>query len=166
MEFSIAQEAYVFLASVLAGLCICVIYDLLRVIRSFAKPSAAITDIEDILFWGISAIVMFFVVFYTNFGNVRWYEFFGVLLGSVLYFFTLSKLVYCILRKAIVFFLKIFIFFCKILLTPLLFTYNIIYKSVLFLCRPFARLITKWFRILTVNIKAEAKRTKTAFLKK
>lgn len=166
MEFSIAQEVYVFLASVFAGLCICVVYDLLRVIRSYAKPSAAITDIEDIIFWGIAAVIMFFVVFTTNHGKVRWYEFFGVVLGSILYFFTLSRLFCFVIRKIIDVFSKIFLFFCKILLTPLLFTYNIVYKCILFIFVPVFKLITRWLKKFRAAIRAGTKRTKAALLKK
>ncbi|MBR5156721.1 MAG: spore cortex biosynthesis protein YabQ [Clostridia bacterium] len=166
MEFSIAQEAYVFLASALCGVFISVIYDVLRVIRLYAKTSYAVTNIEDIIFWFIALIIMFFTVFYTNYGYVRWYEFLGVFLGALLYFLTISKTVCMVLKKFIEIFFKIFVFFCKILLTPLVFTYNIIYKSILFIFVPVFKFFQKIIRRFVLKIKSGCKKTKTVLIKK
>ncbi len=166
MEFSIAQEAYVFLASVLCGVFISVIYDILRVIRSYVKTTHAVTNTQDIIFWCIALIIMFFTVFHTNHGYVRWYEFLGVFLGALLYFLTLSKAFYMVSKKFIDIFFKIFEFFCKILLTPLVFTYNIIYKSILFIFVPIFKFLQKIIRRLVLKIKSGCKKTKVVLLKK
>lgn len=166
MEFSVTQEVYVFLSSVLSGMFICVVYDLLRVMRSYTKTTHAITDIQDIIFWCIAIIIMFFTVFHTNRGAVRWYEFLGALLGSVIYFFALSKVFCIVLKKIINIFLKIFVFFCKILLTPLVFTYNIIYKSILFIFAPIFKFLQRFARKLTSKIRIGYKNTKNVLFKK
>ncbi len=166
MEFSVAQEVYVFLSSAVSGIFICVVYDLLRVMRSYTKISRAITDVQDIIFWCIAIFIMFFMVFHTNRGYVRWYEFFGVFLGAVIYFFVLSEVFCNVLKKIIDIFLKIFIFFCKILLTPLVFTYNIIYKSILFIFAPIFKILQRFARKLTLKIKIGYKNTKSVLLKK
>lgn len=166
MEFSVAQEVYVFFISVLSGVFIGIIYDLLRVVRRCSKPSAAITDVEDILFWAIAIAIMFFAVYFANNGKIRWYQFFGAILGQILHFFTLSKPICFLLQKIIEIFSKIFIFFCKILLTPLLFMYNIIYKSVLFIVVPIHKLVLKRIQWLFAKLKAGTKRTKAALFKK
>ena len=166
MEFSIAQEAYVFLASVLCGVLIGVIYDILRVMRSYVKTTHAVNDVQDIVFWCIALIIMFFTVFHTNQGYVRWYEFLGVFLGALLYFLTMGKVFCIVLNKIIDVFLKIFVFFCKILLTPLVFTYNIIYKSILFIFVPIFKFLQKFLRRIMLKIKSGCKMTKTVLLKK
>ncbi len=166
MDFSVTHEAYVFLISVLSGAGMGLIYDLLRCVRRCAKSTDVITDIEDIIFWAISIAVMFFSIFFTNHGVVRWYQFFGVILGSILYFLTLSRVICICVQKIIEIFLKIFIFFCKILLTPLLFTFNILYRSILFIFVPIFRLFVKWKGQIFRRLKSGAKRTKAALMKK
>ncbi len=166
MEFSIAQEVYVLLASFGSGILIGVLYDLLRTIRSYAKPSSSITAIQDTVFWCLATVFMFFTIFHTNNGVVRWYEFFGVFCGVIFYFFLLSRFAFFCLRKMSEFLLKIFLFFCKILLTPLRFTYNIIYKGLLFVFMPVYQFLRLIFRRVLFRLRAETKRTKQALLKK
>ena len=166
MEFSIAQEAYVFLASALCGVFISIIYDILRIVRSYVKTTHAVTNTQDLVFWCIALVIMFFTVFHTNHGYVRWYEFLGVFLGAILYFLTLSKAFCIVIKKIIDIFFKIFVFFCKNLLTPLVFTYNIIYKSILFIFVPIFKFLQKIIRRFNLKIKSGCKKTKTVLIKK
>lgn len=140
MEVRITNELYVFLCTVLAGISIGVVYDLFRVVRGRVKVSGLFTDIQDILFWVISTGIVFFVVFTTNNGKVRWYEFFGVILGMVFYFSALSRIFRRILNWILDIIVKIFFLCFKIVLTPLLFLYNIISKPILYFMGVFRRI--------------------------
>ena len=166
MGFSLAQEAYVFLATALCGFCIGVVYDLMRSVRSFSKPSASLTDVHDIIFWTLASVIMFFTIHHINAGKMRWYEFLGAFLGAVLYFLAFSKIFRYLLCKTVEIFSKIFAFFCKILLTPLLFAYNIIYKGIVFVFAPIFKLIMRFLRKFKLKFKTAAKRTKVTLLKK
>lgn len=166
MEFSLAREAYVFLASTLCGVCIGIVYDLMRTVRSFSKPSASMTDVFDIIFWFLASIIMFFTIHHINAGKMRWYEFLGAFLGAVLYFLSLSNFFRYILCNIVEIFSKIFAFFCKILLTPLLFAYNIIYKGIVFVFSPIFKLAKRFLRAFAIKFKASAKRTKMTLLRK
>ncbi len=166
MEFSLAQEAYVFLATVLCGACIGIVYDLMRVIRSFSKPSVSLTDVHDIIFWSLASVIMFFTIHHINAGKMRWYEFLGAFLGAILYFLAFSKIFRYLLCRTVEIFSRIFAFFCKILLTPLLFAYNIIYKGIVFVFAPIFKLIVSFLRKLALKFKTVAKRTKMTLLKK
>ena len=65
MQFSIIL--YALLAGILTGL----MFDLYRIIRGSKVPKIIIV-VEDILFWGLSAMVVFTFLLYTN------YAFLGV----------------------------------------------------------------------------------------
>ena len=106
------------------------------------------------------------VIFYTNGGRVRWFEFFGAVLGAVFYFLTLGRLFRLVIRRIIEIFSKIFIFFCKILLTPARFMYNILYRTILFIFVPIRKLSGKLSRRLITRVKAGTKKTKAALFKK
>ncbi len=166
MDFSISKEVSVFLASIAAGVLICIVYDLFRVIRLRAKTSAILTDVQDILFWVVATVVMFFVIFHVNNGAVRWYQFFGAVLGAVVYLLTASRFVLRGIGLLIDFFTKIFVFFLKILLTPLLFTYNIIHKCIVVIFVPIYRLLRRLYKKLFCKIKAGSRHAKTALIKK
>ena len=166
MAFSITQEIRVLLASVCSGVFIGILYDLLRTIRSCAKPSVSITALQDAVFWLLATMILFFTIFYTNNGIVRWYEFFGAFSGAFFYFFALSRLVLYFLKKTTQILLKIFVFFCKILLTPLYFMYNIIYKGLLFIFVPIFKALRRLFLFLRKRLALETKRTRNALLKK
>ena len=143
MEFSVTHEAYVFLCSALAGVFISIIHDIFCAVRKKCADFGMFNDIQDIIFWIIAAIVMFAVVFFANNGEIRWYEFFGVILGAVLYIFTLSRTFLAAFEFILEIFSKIFKFFFKLLLTPLIFLYNIVFKGIVFIFRPLFKLCMK-----------------------
>lgn len=143
MDYSISHEVFLLISSALAGIAIALIYDLFRIIRKSSSAGAVLTGVQDVLFLCLAIAVMFFVVFVTNNGKLRWYQFFGVLCGAILYFSWLSEPIIFFLQHFIVIFLKIFNFFFKILLTPLKFMYNIIYVCLYFVISPVLCLVRR-----------------------
>ncbi|MBE7049125.1 MAG: hypothetical protein E7393_07210 [Ruminococcaceae bacterium] len=139
MNFSVTREAVVFVFSVLCGGVLYFLYDLLRVIRRASHGGTLITQIQDGIFWILALAVMFYVFLFINRGTVRLYELVGTGLGAVIYGTTISSLVIQLLCRILEFFLKFFNFFLKILLTPLFFTYNILYRWIRFVFRPIKR---------------------------
>ena len=138
-DFSVSKEAFVFLCSVLSGAAIFFIYDLFRLVRKKSGSCTFFVHIQDGVFWLIALFVMFFVVLFVNNGILRLYELLGALLGATLYGFALSEHILKLLEKTVDLFSLIFRFFLKILLTPLYFMYNILYRYICLLLRPFMR---------------------------
>jgi spore cortex biosynthesis protein YabQ len=93
MGISIAQQTAVFLYSVLLGAMLSVFYDIFRALRKHIPHHNLVVMLEDILFWLISAAAVFVFIYNTNSGEVRAFVFIGAVLGGVLYFLTISKLV-------------------------------------------------------------------------
>ncbi len=153
MNISVSKEAFVFLCSTLSGAGIFLLYDLFRVLRKNAGAGGLFTAISDGLFWQLAFVFMFFVIFDVNNGIVRFYEIVGALLGALCYGLTLSPPILRLLDAFMAFFSKFFKVFLKILLTPLIFMYNIINRYVLVARRPIAKLFRRWKRNAAKSLK-------------
>lgn len=143
MEVMVSNELYIFLSTAAAGCCIGLLYDLFRVLRGRMQAEGLFADIQDIIFWLVSAGITFYVIFITNDGRIRWFEFLGLILGLVLYFFSISRLLRRLIDWFIRFLIKFFLLCLKIILTPLLFLYNIISKPIGWIWRCIRRLMRK-----------------------
>jgi len=75
----------------LVGIAIAIVFDIFRVLRRTFKTADSITFIEDILFWAITACILLYAIFVWNNGEIRFYLFIAILLGSIIYLVTLSK---------------------------------------------------------------------------
>ena len=78
MQFSIIL--YALLAGILTGL----MFDLYRIIRGSKVPKIIIV-VEDILFWGLSAMVVFTFLLYTNYAFLGVYVYAFMLISLGLY---------------------------------------------------------------------------------
>lgn len=161
-EFSVSKEAFVFLCSTAGGAAIFFVYDLFRLLRKKSGYLALFTHIQDVVFWLVAFSIMFFVVFFVNNGTVRFYEILGAALGALLYGFALSGWVLKLLDGLIDVLSKIFRIFLKILLTPLYFAYNILYRCICLLLRP----IMRFGRFALVRLTENVKRTGRMIKKK
>lgn len=88
-----STQVYTFLYSVLVGMFIGLIYDIFRIKRKLVKTAAFFIYIEDLLFWIITAFIMFAFLFYINDGEIRIYIYLGVITGIILYSLLFSKLI-------------------------------------------------------------------------
>ena len=144
MEVSVTNQAYIFLCSIIGGLVIGFVFDFFRICRKIIKTTNIITYIEDLLFWIIVAIIIFFLVFMTNDGELRWYAFLGVLLGVIFYNLIFSAYVIGISVTVINFIKKIILFILKIILFPIALIHR-------FLKRPIT-MIVKFIRKCLKNL--------------
>ncbi len=126
MEVSVSGQLYVFLAMSICGACSGVVFDIFRVIRKTFSCSNLTTSLSDILFWLIISFGMFFALFSISGGEIRWHEIIGVILGSIIYFLTISRLFIMVFGALIRIITKIFLTILKIILTPLVFLYKMI----------------------------------------
>ena len=148
MEFSVSKEAFIFLCSALAGAGICFLYDLFRLLRQKGPAHGLLVQIEDAVFWLLSCCIMFFVIFYANNGSVRLYELLGAGLGALLYHLTLSALILKLFCRILDFFSVFLRKILKILLTPLLIMYNIVYRCIKPLLCLFGKIVKRMRRYI------------------
>ena len=93
MSAGINEQLWIFILMFIYGAVAACIFDVLRSIHRIFKPSALTVGIGDIIFWLIISVLTFFAIFISNNGQIRFYEFFAMILGSIIYFLMLSKVV-------------------------------------------------------------------------
>lgn len=91
MILSVGSQVYVFLCTIIGGMAIALVYDLFRIFRRAVKTGSLVTCVQDLLYWIIAALIMFFTVYYSNDGELRVYLFIGALLGVVFYALLFSR---------------------------------------------------------------------------
>lgn len=93
MGISIAQQTTMFLYALLLGGVIGAVYDVFRVSRVAFRLSWLLVLLQDILFFTLSALLLWRYFLLQSSGEVRIFVVLGVLLGWIIYFFTLGRLV-------------------------------------------------------------------------
>ena len=93
MEIYKFQQITVLIVCTLAGAICGIVYDIFRAYRRCSKPTNLKTALCDILFWAISAVIVYVTIHLSNNAELLWYEPIGVISGYVSYALYLSK--YC-----------------------------------------------------------------------
>ena len=114
-----------FLWSLLSGVFIAVIYDLLRVSRKAVHTKDIIINLEDILFIIMAGVVLFMTAHFKNNGELRWHGILGTAAGYLLYKLLFGDIVLNVLTQLLKILKKILIFILKIILSPLFFLYKL-----------------------------------------
>lgn len=125
MDTELIFEIRVFFLCGLCGIACAVVYDLLRIIRRVFNAGSKTTFFMDIIFWILCTALTFGMVFYANYGRIRWYEGAGLVLGASAYFLSASRMV----TDGGVWFLKLVISLLKNVLKVVLFPFVVILKS-------------------------------------
>ena len=108
MSESIIKEVEFLGYSLLSGVLILILYDILRIFRRVIIHSAGAIGFEDFVYWMLVTFLIFSMMFRENNGAIRWFSVLGIFLGMVLYNMTISlffvkyvSLVFIKLRKII-----------------------------------------------------------------
>lgn len=141
---TIAEQVYIFLYAVIGGALIAFLYDILRIKRRTIKTGIVIVTLEDILYWLVSAVLMFILVYNTNNGEIRGYIFIGNTLGVILYLSLLSKLIITSSMMIIKLIKKILAFIWKIFSYP----FKLIFKILAIPCSFIFRIVSKLFKFI------------------
>jgi spore cortex biosynthesis protein YabQ len=78
MILSIGFQLRLFLLMIITGFVIGFVYDILRIIRRIIKHGKFIANIQDIIYWVIVTIFVFYIIFTYNNGEIRFYSILGV----------------------------------------------------------------------------------------
>lgn len=90
MSMSIVIELQFFFISILWGVILLVLYDVLRIFRRIIRHSGLVVAVEDLLFWVASSVLIFAMMFRENDGIIRGFAIMGTTIGMVLYNYILS----------------------------------------------------------------------------
>ena len=99
MDISVVGELFLVLYSLAFGICVGILYDCFRVSRLVFHLNGIVVFIEDILFCLMVAASYFIFCFLFNHGQVRLYVTVTAILGWFVYYITIGKAVYFLIRK-------------------------------------------------------------------
>ncbi len=133
-EINSSFQAVSFLYSVLFGVLYCLFYDFFRVLRKLNKSTALSVFFEDLFYFVVIAFVTFLLLMSLSNGEIRGYILFGMAVGFVICYFTISH------------------FFVKILYAFFKFLSNISEKAVNFLNRVLLWLLEKFNKCINYCI--------------
>ena len=155
MENTVAGEAYIFYIALAGGVLTGVIFDIFRAFRKQHSSSTGFVAVQDILFWIITAGIVFALLLKYNYGEPRFFIFTGILIGGILYHATISMYVVIVISKIFWLALTILKFLLKILAVP----FKILSVPVRFVVISLAK-TNKKLRVILCRIKDNFKKTK------
>jgi len=118
MGISVSAQLVQFIYSLAFGAALGLLYDMFRIIRIAFMPGKVILIYEDIIYMIISAISTFAFIFNINSGSLRLFIFIGVILGFIVYYFTLGTLVFKSAKVIIDILKKILTFIFRVVSLP------------------------------------------------
>ncbi len=90
---AIGQEAAFLGTSILLGAILFLLYDVLRIFRRILPHGTYMIGLEDFIYWLICTAAVFVLIYRENDGMVRGFAFGGLLIGTLLYYLTLSRFI-------------------------------------------------------------------------
>ena len=91
MSEQIIEESHFLAYCFMSGVVITIIYDLFRILRRIIKHTNFFIAIEDLFFWIGAGIFLFFMLYKTNNGMIRWFSVSGAGLGMLVYKYTIGE---------------------------------------------------------------------------
>lgn len=117
----VGNQAYLFMVFSIVGVIIGLLFDIFRIIRKTIKTNDIITDLEDIMFWILTGIIIIYAMYKFCDGELRFFMIMGIILGTCLYIVTISQYVIKI-SVCIINIIK------KVLIYPIISIYKLIKK--------------------------------------
>lgn len=91
MKQLIAQQVQFILLMTISGMSLMAGYDMLRIVRWLFPHGQISIAVEDILYWAIVSVPIFYLFLEFHDGIIRWYGVVAVFSGIVLYEYGLSR---------------------------------------------------------------------------
>lgn len=117
-----------FLWMILCGTGIMFFYDFLRIRRRLVKFSDFIVNFEDILYFCLSAVAVYYITYIKNNGEIRVQTVLGLLLGCLFYILVIGNRFVDFGTKVVKFIAKIIRCVLKIVFYPLAVIWKILRK--------------------------------------
>lgn len=115
------NDALIFLLFILCGFVCGIIFDLFKIIRKSFGKTEGFTNFCDALYWTFFTVFFLGTNFKLNDGNIRWFLFFAMGIGFLIYFLLLSKIFVFIGVFIINLVKKTVLIILRIILWPVLF---------------------------------------------
>lgn len=93
MEISLTVQTQIFFLSVLFGIILGMFYDVFVVMRIVTKCDKSQVFFQDIIYFAISGLTNFTFILAVNNGEVRFFIILAEILGWILYYITVGKMI-------------------------------------------------------------------------
>lgn len=93
------RQLELFVYSLIFGVLLGVLYDVFRIFRLIFFKNKVAVIFQDILFWIIAGFSAFLFFLATNFGHIRIYMLLGMLIGALVYYLTIGRLVFLLVKS-------------------------------------------------------------------
>lgn len=92
------NQATLFIIFTLNGFLIGILFDFFRILRKTFKTKDLITNIEDVIFWVITGVIIIYSMCRFSNGEIRLFMILGIAIGVTFYILSISKYVikYCV----------------------------------------------------------------------
>ncbi len=90
----VTRELIIFLYFIMGGIVGGIFLDMLRALRHNRKVNDIIVCLEDIFYWVVLGGGVIWLSYILDVGTIRMYMLLAVFLGMLIYFLTLTKMVY------------------------------------------------------------------------
>lgn len=125
MPLSLNVQINIVLYSILSGILAGILFDLYNIIRGIKIPKIIII-IEDILFWILTAVIVFTFLLYTNYAFLGPYVYIFMILTLIIYLKLISPIVFKVEIYIISKIRKVF----RIIFKSVIYPIKIIYYSI------------------------------------
>lgn len=130
MSEDLSREVWFLLHSMLLGIGIVVLYDILRIFRNIIKHKNFLIGLEDILFWITSGLLIFRMLYKENDGILRWFSIGGIILGMLVYHVSISQLLVRYISLGLNMLIKYVLKFIGIVTKPFRYVFRKFFKAV------------------------------------
>lgn len=147
-------QIFMFSITLYGGLLIGLLYDVYRAINGNRRTKTLITSLWDILFLLGIFLVVIYIVFSSNFGDLRAYVFIGFIVGFFLYVKIIGRIFEFILIKIFEFVYKIAIKFMGYIFYPLKIFKKTFIKPIIIIRNFFKIKVLKLKKVMLIPKKA------------
>lgn len=148
MNQAIIIELHFFGTSILWGVLLLIFYDVLRIFRRLISHNSFFVALEDLLYWMVSSVLIFRMMYQQNNGIIRGFSILGMLLGMLIYHGTISDI--CV--TAISTFLQriehLIQWIVSLILSPFCFFFKLLKKILLRLLKLFKKFTSFFSKLL------------------
>lgn len=143
------QQAIILFLSALCGICVGLFYDFFKILRRLSKPSVTVANIQDGIFWIVTATGVFVFLLLVDDGRIRFYQLCSIFAMWLVYEVTLSRFVVWaglfIIKKLTLIILFPIRLICKLIKRPVIVAITISRKSFKRTEKFFVRVGRRWY---------------------
>lgn len=121
MNGAILGELRFFVTSIIWGVLLLIIYDCLRIERRLISHNGFFIGLEDMIYWVVSSVLIFHMMYKQNDGIIRGFSIIGMLLGMLVYHNSISSYFVDIISKVLIKIKKTIFIVINTILKPFLY---------------------------------------------